>query len=158
MQFLDKKMKHLLGIDLFFQFKEIRFFTFFFEIGSRRFDVHDTSHWFSKVPVQSAKNLGNILKRLARCREIVSTGVWRVCQFTIATSNDTTFPPFLGALHASTIHLTRHPLCAIDIYGAIYILPNILSLGKWPQARAKLLNIQAGNEAKFVCVSACSRH
>lgn len=53
---------------------------------------------------------------------------------------------------------TRHPLCAIDIYGAIYILPNILSLGKWPQARAKLLNIQAGNEAKFVCVSARSRH
>lgn len=53
---------------------------------------------------------------------------------------------------------TRHPLCAIDIYRAIYILPNILSLGKWPRARAKLLNIQAGNEAKFVCVSACSRH
>lgn len=46
-------MKHLLGIDLFFQFKEIRFFTFFFEIGSRRFDVHDTSHWFSKVLVRS---------------------------------------------------------------------------------------------------------
>lgn len=107
--------------------------------------------------VQSAKNL---VKRLARCWEIVSkTVVWRVCQFTIATSDDTTFPSSLGAPLVTTIHLyTRHPLCAIDIYGAIYILPNILSLGKWPQARAKLLNIQAGNEAKFVCVSARFRH
>ncbi|KAI4484252.1 hypothetical protein M0804_007708 [Polistes exclamans] len=40
----------------------------------------------------------------------------------------------------------------------IYILPNILSPGKWPRARAKLLNIQGGNEAKFVCVSIGSRH
>lgn len=88
-----------------------------------------------------------------------SFGVW-VCQFTIATSDDTRFPPSHDApRRVSTIHLyTRHPLCAIDIYGAIYILPNILSLGKWPQARAKLLNIQAGNEAKFVCVSARFRH
>ncbi|KAL2738667.1 hypothetical protein V1477_012026 [Vespula maculifrons] len=30
----------------------------------------------------------------------------------------------------------------IDIYRGIYILPNILSPGKWPRARAKLLNIQ----------------
>lgn len=46
----------------------------------------------------------------------------------------------------------------IDIYRGIYILPNILSPGKWPRARAKLLNIQGGNEAKFVCVSIGSGH
>lgn len=160
--FLDKKIKHLLGIDLFFQLKENRFFFKYFSFKSVRRDLMFMTHriGFPRCQyVQSAKNLGNILKRLAKCWEIVSTAVWRICQFTIATSDDTTFPPSLGTLHASMIHLyTKHPLCAIDIYGAIYILPNILSLGKWPQARAKLLNIQAGNEAKFVCVSARFRH
>jgi len=70
---------------------------------------------------------------------------------TIRRSLDTPYTP-------QRFTSTKRPLCAIDIYGAIYILPNILSLGKWPRARAKLLNIQAGNEAKFVCVSARSRH
>lgn len=52
----------------------------------------------------------------------------------------------------------RYPLSTVDTYGAIYILPNILSSRKWPEARAKLLNIQRGNEAKFVCVGSRRRY
>lgn len=52
----------------------------------------------------------------------------------------------------------RYPLSTADTYGAIYILPNILSSREWPEARAKLLNIQRGNEAKFVCVSSRRRY
>lgn len=93
--FLDKKIKHLLGIDLFFQLKEIRFFyIYIFFISVRRYLTFMTHRIdFPRCQyVRSAKNLENILKRLAKCREIVSTTVWRVCQFMIATLDDTTFP------------------------------------------------------------------
>jgi len=108
---------------------------------------------FSKYPCVQFSRIWEIFWSVSwRRREIVLTAVWWVCQFTIATSDDATILRCIPHLNDTL------PLCAIDIYGAIYILPNILSLSKWPRARAKLLNIQAGNEAKFVCVSASSRH
>lgn len=107
-----------------------------------------------------AGNLGEILGKAVAAaattrRLIVSACLDGRARFTIATSDDVTAP---RARVPRIPPRRRQVLCAIDIYGAIYILPNILSLGKWPQARAKLLNIQAGNEAKFVCVNVRSGH
>lgn len=38
----------------------------------------------------------------------------------------------IGARTFSHTPLPEYPLSTVDIYGAIYILPNILSSGKWP--------------------------
>lgn len=112
------------------------------------------SHWFSEMFVQFARNLWNFTSAtILRDRVDERLTVSPVYDRNVKRYDDPLIHPTPQRFTS-----TRRPLCAIDIYGVIYILPNILSLGKWPRARAKLLNIQAGNEAKFVCVSARSRH
>lgn len=143
-------------INLLFEFKGTYVWIFFLNRFAEIRYSQRIALAFQNIHAFNLQEIWEIFRSVSwRCRKIVSA-VWWVRQFTIATSDDATILRYIPYL-SDTLH-TRHPLYAIDIYGAIYILPNILSLSKWPRARAKLLNIQAGNEAKFVCVSACSRH